>query len=83
MPVADENGKICGWKNRRRFYSLELKANDLAPHLFVEISERLLKSLDEAIGCISYDNVVELTAEEVSDLAAKLDEADVRFACRA
>lgn len=82
LPDADENGKICSWKNRRRFYSLELKANDLAPHLFIEISERLVKSLDEAIACISFDNAVELTAEEASGLVVRLAEAYARFACR-
>ncbi len=80
LPDADEGGTICSWKNRRRFYSLGLRANDLAPNLFGQISRRLLASLKDAMGAISFDNAVELSFEDVRDTVVSLNESYARFA---
>lgn len=80
LPDADERGMTRGWKNRRRFYSLGLKANELAPHLFKQISERILKSLDTVVQGISYDTVLELDAENARSAVEDVTAADLRCA---
>lgn len=50
LPDADERGRVCSWRNRRRFYSLGLRANVLVPHLFVQVGRRLLRSLEDVLA---------------------------------
>ena len=80
LPDADERGMTRGWKNRRRLCSLGLKANELAPHLFKQISERILKGLDAAIRGISCDTALELDVESARSAVEDVTAAYLRCA---
>ncbi len=79
LPDTDEFGTICCWKNRRRFYSLEFKANDVLPYLYVQISHRMLASLNAAIEKIPASSPLELDLESARSAIATVNAAYEKF----
>lgn len=75
LPDASENGVICSWKNRRRFYSHEFKANHVALRLYTQISEWLNQAIRDAVESISSSDAVELSLDDAQDVVERLQDA--------
>lgn len=53
LPDSDSNGSIERWKGRCRFYSQGKKGNRCLPQLYLEITERMVRSLRRAARDLS------------------------------
>lgn len=53
LPDSDENGRLTRWNGRCRFYSQNNRGTERLSSLYREISIRISKSLDYAIGDLS------------------------------
>lgn len=61
LPDSDQEGRLTRWKGRCRFYSQEKRGAECLPTIYREISLRIHRSLDLAIGDLE-ESTAELRA---------------------